>query len=107
MELKLVLESILFSSQKPLSIAELRACIKEAPGYAEEPIPTELQQVKTAVLEQTLEDLSRDINAMGAEFSPDLCRRFVAVCECTGVCGLDQGIGWTSPPRPAIDPSRA
>jgi len=68
MELKLVLESILFSSQKPLSIAELRACIKEAPGYAEEPIPTELQQVKTAVLEQTLEDLSRDINAMGRSF---------------------------------------
>jgi segregation and condensation protein B len=68
MELKLVLESILFSSQKPLSIAELRACIKEAPGYAEEPIPTELQQVKIAVLEQTLEDLSRDINAMGRSF---------------------------------------
>ena len=68
MELKLVLESILFSSQKPLSIAELRACIKEAPGYAEEPIPTELQQVKAAVLEQTLEDLSRDINVMGRSF---------------------------------------
>jgi segregation and condensation protein B len=68
MELKLVLESILFSSQKPLSIAELRACIKEAPGYADEPISTELQQVKTAVLEQTLEDLSRDINAMGRSF---------------------------------------
>ena len=68
MELKLVLESTLFSSQKPLSIAELRACIKEAPGYAEEPIPTELQQVKAAVLEQTLEDLSRDINVMGRSF---------------------------------------
>ncbi|MBL6843863.1 MAG: SMC-Scp complex subunit ScpB [Verrucomicrobiae bacterium] len=68
MELKLVLESILFSSQKPLSIVELRACIKEAPGYAEEPIPTELQQVKAAVLEQTLEDLSRDINVMGRSF---------------------------------------
>lgn len=68
MELKLVLESILFSSQKPLSIAELRACIKEAPGYAEEPIPTELHQVKAAVLEQTLEALSRDINAMGRSF---------------------------------------
>ena len=68
MELKLVLESILFSSQKPLSIAELRACIKEAPGYAEEPIPTELHQVKAAVLEQTLEALSRDINVMGRSF---------------------------------------
>ncbi len=68
MELKLVLESILFSSQKPLSIAELRECIKEAPGYAEEPIPKELQQIKTAVLEQALEALSQDINEMGRSF---------------------------------------
>ena len=68
MELKLVLESILFSSQKPLSLAELRECIKEAPGYSDEPIPKELQQVKTAVLEQTLEALSCEINELGRSF---------------------------------------
>lgn len=68
MDLKLVLESILFSSQKALSIAELRECIKEAPGYSEEPIPKELQQVKTATLEQTLEALAQDINEMGRSF---------------------------------------
>ncbi len=68
MQLKLVLESILFSSQKPLSIAELRECIKEAPGYSEEPIPKDLQQVKTSALEQALEELSRDFQEMGRSF---------------------------------------
>lgn len=68
MELKLVLESILFSSQKPLSIAELRECLKEAPGYTEETIPKELQQVRTSVIEQALEALVKDFNEMGRSF---------------------------------------
>lgn len=68
MELKLVLESILFSSQKPLSLAELRECIKEAPSYADDPIPKELQQIKTSVLEQALEALAQDFKEMGRSF---------------------------------------
>ena len=42
MELKLILESILFSAQKPLSLAELRECMKGAPEHVEEELPKEL-----------------------------------------------------------------
>jgi segregation and condensation protein B len=68
MELKFVLESILFSSQKPLSVGELRTCLKEAPTHAETAIPKELHQVRGSVIEQSLEALADDYQTLGRSF---------------------------------------
>lgn len=68
MELKLVLESILFSSQKPLSIAELRQCLKEAPAHSDTAIPKELEQAKPMAIEKALETLSLDYQELGRSF---------------------------------------
>lgn len=68
MELKLVLESILFSSQKPLSIAELRQCLKEAPPHSDTAIPKELEDAKPMAIEKALESLSVEYQNLGRSF---------------------------------------
>jgi len=68
MELKLVLESILFSSQKPLSIAELRQCLKEAPAHSDTAIPKELEDAKPMAIEKALESLSVEYQDLGRSF---------------------------------------
>jgi len=64
MELKLILESILFSAQKPLSLAELRECMKGAPEHVEEELPKELAAPKVAAMEEALALLKADYDAM-------------------------------------------
>jgi segregation and condensation protein B len=64
MELKLILESILFSAQKPLSLAELRECMKGAPEHVEEELPKELAAPKVASMEEALALLKADYDAM-------------------------------------------
>ena len=68
MELKLVLESILFSSQKPLSVAELRQCLKEAPAHSDTAIPKELEDAKPMAIEKALESLSVEYQDLGRSF---------------------------------------
>ena len=64
MELKLILESILFSAQKPLSLAELRECMKGAPEHVEEELPKGLAAPKVAAMEEALALLKADYDAM-------------------------------------------
>ena len=68
MELKLVLESILFSSQKPLSIAELRQCLKEAPAHSDTAIPKDVEDAKPMAIEKALESLSVEYQDLGRSF---------------------------------------
>jgi segregation and condensation protein B len=61
MELKLILESVLFSAQKPLSIKELREVFASAPEHAQEDNTARgLKKVKEADLTSALEQLAKD-----------------------------------------------
>ena len=68
MELKLILESILFSAQKPLSLAELRSCMKEAPEHVEVTLPKELTAPKVSAMEEALALLQQDYESLGRSF---------------------------------------
>ena len=68
MELKLILESILFSAQKPLSLAELRSCMKEAPEHVEEALPKELAAPKVSAMEEALALLQQDYDSLGRSY---------------------------------------
>ena len=68
MELKLILESILFSAQKPLSLAELRSCMKEAPDHVEEALPKELAAPKVSAMEEALALLQQDYDSLGRSY---------------------------------------
>jgi len=61
MELKLILEALLFSAQKPLSTKELKEIFATAPEHAEgNETVRGLKKVKEAELESTLEQLSKE-----------------------------------------------
>src|SRR6185369_1985890 len=61
MELKLILESVLFSAQKPLSLRELRDVFASAPEHAEgDDTARSLKKVKEAELEAALQTLTKD-----------------------------------------------
>lgn len=61
MELKLILESVLFSAQKPLSLRELRDVFAAAPEHAEgDDTARSLKKVKEADLEAALQTLSQE-----------------------------------------------
>ena len=68
MELKLILESILFSAQKPLSLVELRSCMKEAPEHLEEALPKELAAPKVSAMEEALALLQQDYDSLGRSY---------------------------------------
>src|ERR1035437_6083575 len=64
MELKLILEAILFSAQKPLSLKELRDVISAAVEHAEgDETARGLKKVKETELTTALEDLAKDHEA--------------------------------------------
>jgi segregation and condensation protein B len=64
MELKLILEVILFSAQKPLSLKELRDVFAAAPEHAEgDEMVRGLKKVKEDELTAALEELARDHDA--------------------------------------------
>src|SRR5213594_436150 len=61
MELKYILEAVLFSAQKPLSIKELRDVFATAPEHAEgDETARGLKKVKEAELTAALEQLARE-----------------------------------------------
>src|SRR5438477_506342 len=60
MELKFILEAVLFSAQKPLSPAELRDVLAEAAGQAEDETARAFGKVKPSDLNAALEQLARD-----------------------------------------------
>jgi len=64
MELKLILEAILFSAQKPLSLKELRDVFAAAVEHAEgDETARSLKKVKEAELTAALEELAKDHEA--------------------------------------------
>src|SRR5437016_12554871 len=63
MELKFILEAILFSAQKPLSPAELRAVLAEAAEHAEVESAKAFKKVKLEELNAALEQLAREHEA--------------------------------------------
>jgi len=60
MELKFILEAILFSAQKPLSPAELRAVLAEAAEHGEGQSARAFKKVKLDDLNEALEQLARE-----------------------------------------------
>ena len=64
MELKLILEAILFSAQKPLSLKELRDVFSAAVEHAEgDETARGLKKIKESELTPALEDLAKDHEA--------------------------------------------
>jgi len=63
MELKFILEAILFSAQKPLSPAELRTVLAEAAEHAEVETAKAFKKVKLDELNAALEQLAREHEA--------------------------------------------
>src|SRR5258708_4134836 len=61
MELKFILEAILFSAQKPLSPAELRAVLVEAAEHAEVESVKAFKKVKLDDLNAALEQLAQEL----------------------------------------------
>src|SRR5438270_3810476 len=69
MELKFILEAILFSAQKPLSMKELREVFSTAPEHAEaDDTVRGLKKVKESQVEAALEELSREHEQSGRSF---------------------------------------
>jgi segregation and condensation protein B len=69
MELKFILEAILFSAQKPLSLKELRDVFAGAPEHAEGDATVRgLKKVKEDQLTAALEDLAREHEAANRTF---------------------------------------
>jgi segregation and condensation protein B len=69
MELKSILEAILFSAQKPLSLKELREVFAAAVEHAEgNEIARSLKKVKEAELTATLEDLAKEHEAANRSY---------------------------------------
>ncbi len=69
MELKYIIEAILFSAQKPLSLSELRDVFAAAPEHADDdPTPKSLKKVKEAELSAALEELAREHEQAGRSY---------------------------------------
>ena len=69
MELKLILEAVLFSAQKPLSLKEIRDVFAGAPEHAEgDESARRLRKVKEAELTGALEELAREHEQGGGSF---------------------------------------
>jgi segregation and condensation protein B len=69
MELKLILEAILFSAQKPLSLKEFREVFAAAPEHAEgAEAARALKKVKEEALSAALEELARDHEQAGRSY---------------------------------------
>src|SRR5881392_1675496 len=69
MELKYILEAVLFSSQKPLSIKELRDVFAAAPDHAEgDETARGLKKVKEPELTAALEQLAKEHEEAGRSY---------------------------------------
>jgi segregation and condensation protein B len=68
MELKSILEAVLFSSQKPLSPRELRELLTKTAEESEESITKSFKKVKESELESTLEALAKETEALARSY---------------------------------------
>jgi len=70
MELKFILESLLFSAQKPLSVKELRDVLGAAAGHEDaDATAKSLAKVKESELTAALEQLARDHETAARSYS--------------------------------------
>lgn len=68
MELKSVLEAILFSAQQPLNPKELRDLLASAAEKTEEPAAKEFKKVPPETINAALEELAREQNQLGRSY---------------------------------------
>ena len=68
MELKSVLEAILFSAQHPLTPKDLRELLISAAEKSEEPAPREFKKVSVDHLTEALEQLAREHEQLGRSY---------------------------------------
>jgi segregation and condensation protein B len=68
MDLPLILESILFASQKPLSPRELREILNTAAEKSEDPIAKEYKKIKDEPLQEALASLEKFYNEVPRSF---------------------------------------
>ena len=68
MELKFVIESILFTSQKPLNLRELKEILSSAAEKAEEESAKAFKKVKEEELENALTELEREHAESGRSY---------------------------------------
>jgi chromosome segregation and condensation protein ScpB len=72
MSLTRVIEALLFSAQKPLSIHEITAAIKAAEGDSASETPNEFARVKNAEVAAALEQLKVEYIQQSRAFQPAL-----------------------------------
>jgi segregation and condensation protein B len=68
MELKSILEAVLFSSQKPLNARELRELLTKTAEESEESITKSFKKPKESELESTLEALAKETEALARSY---------------------------------------
>ena len=68
MELKSILEAILFSAQHPLTARDLRELMSSAAEKSEDPAPKEFRKVSADSITETLEQLARDHEQLGRSY---------------------------------------
>ena len=68
MELKSILEAILFSSQKPLNVGELRDVLRKTADTTEEELPRALKKTSTDEIEGQLQTLAQEVEQLGRSF---------------------------------------
>jgi segregation and condensation protein B len=67
-ELKPVLEALLFASQKPLTVPDLRTVLANAADQSEDPAVRAFKKVRAEALTEALEGLRAEIEAAGRTF---------------------------------------
>lgn len=67
-ELKSILESLLFTSQKPLTAGELKAFLAGAAEQHDDPVVKSFRKVKAEVIEATLTELAGEHEAAGRTY---------------------------------------
>jgi segregation and condensation protein B len=68
MELKSILEAILFSAQHPLTAKDLRELLASAAEKSEEPAPKEFRKVSPDAITEALEQLARETDQLGRSY---------------------------------------
>ena len=107
MELKLILESILFSAQKPLSPKELRD-VAGPGGPAGEPRGGRRMEWAQGIQAERRPGRTRGRSSGGSsQLCAELRGRFLAVRGQTGLRALDQGVGGPEAQTSATVPTRA
>src|SRR5687768_13430979 len=68
MELKFILEAILFNTQKPLSVSELRDIFRTTAEQSDESAAKSLKKIKEAEITLALEQLEQEHRGAGRSF---------------------------------------